>query len=318
MKQNTILLSAALVAALGGLAWLVMENSRLRTELAEMPAQKIPVRTVRNVTGSGTAGGQQDPTASPAAKKPGAATGAGSRDVAASGTPEAAAAIRGALRVADNGDGTFTVSDSASPWLRVMTAQQLRELSQTMDSTMQAAVTKFPGGPSWSPGRAAGAPDTPDHGDHATAWASQTPDGGREWLQLKYPKSVEVREINIHETYNPGALSKVSAIMPDGSERVIWEGTEDPDNGMVERAVKVPPGIRSDQIRIELDTSRVPGWNEIDAVEMVGADGSRQWAAESTASSHYGQGRGIATLTSEETVIFLGPQMVKEALPARQ
>jgi hypothetical protein len=83
--------------------------------------------------------------------------------------------------------------------------------------------------------------------------------------------------------------------MPNGSEKTIWEGTEDTDTGIVERAVKVPKGIRSDQIRIELDTSRVPGWNEIDAVELVGTDGSRQWATESTASSYYGQGRESGT-----------------------
>ncbi len=157
---------------------------------------------------------------------------------------------------------------------------------------MQAAMTKLPGGPSWSPGRAAGPPDTANHGDYSTAWASQSPDGGKEWLQVKYPKSVEISEINIHETYNSGAVSKVSAIMPDGKERVIWEGTMNAEEGVVERAVKVPPGVRSDQIRIELDTSRVPGWNEIDAVEIVGRDGRRQWGQESTASSYFGQGRG--------------------------
>jgi len=31
-------------------------------------------------------------------------------------------------------------------------------------------------------------------------------------------------------------------------------------------------------IRIELDTTRTNNWQEIDAVEMVGRDGSRQWA----------------------------------------
>jgi hypothetical protein len=35
-----------------------------------------------------------------------------------------------------------------------------------------------------------------------------------------------------------------------------------------------------------LDTSR-PGWNEIDAVELVGPDG-RAWAVRAVASSNYG------------------------------
>ena len=45
------------------------------------------------------------------------------------------------------------------------------------------------------------------------------------------------------------------------------------------------------EIRIELDTAvnKKPrrGWNAIDAVELVGRDGSRQWAAEAEASSTY-------------------------------
>ena len=40
-------------------------------------------------------------------------------------------------------------------------------------------------------------------------------------------------------------------------------------------------------VRIVLDTTRSPGWNEIDAVELVGPQG-RAWASEARASSTYG------------------------------
>ena len=39
-----------------------------------------------------------------------------------------------------------------------------------------------------------------------------------------------------------------------------------------------------------LDTNRAPGWNEIDAVELLGP-GGRQWASDARASSNYGQAR---------------------------
>ena len=42
------------------------------------------------------------------------------------------------------------------------------------------------------------------------------------------------------------------------------------------------------RIRLVLDTNRRPGWNEIDAVEIVGPDG-RAWAVDAVASSTYGQ-----------------------------
>ena len=38
---------------------------------------------------------------------------------------------------------------------------------------------------------------------------------------------------------------------------------------------------------LHLDTTRVSGWNEIDAVELIGRDGSRQWATSAKASSSY-------------------------------
>ena len=47
-----------------------------------------------------------------------------------------------------------------------------------------------------------------------------------------------------------------------------------------------------DQLQADLDTSRVPGWNEIDAVEIVGHDGSRQWASQAAASTSYADRRG--------------------------
>jgi hypothetical protein len=312
MKRSTLVLSAALLAVAGGWGWVLIENGRLRSELVLAESAKAPLVRTRQAIGSDPLPGAPknpeataDDSSTPAKKivSPGR-----------SAARPAGAVSAGSLRVVDNGDGTFTVSDPAGSWQRVFSADQLREFRQSMDATMQASVTKLPGGPSWSPGRAAGPPDTPEHGDYATAWASQSPDAGKEWLQLKYPKSVEISEINVHETYNPGALSKVSAIMPDGSERVIWEGTEDPEAGVVERAVKVPPGIHADQIRIELDTSRVPGWNEIDAVELVGRDGSRQWAAESTASSYYGQGRDAGMLVSEDIHSF-GPRRASPGNP---
>lgn len=298
MKLQTLLFSGVLVTALGGGAWLVSENDRLRSELDSLTARALPSHKVRRTASASGNGFINEQTAS---KSP---HGTAERDNTVA--PQGSASPPGSgnnspLTVRENADGTFSLVDAGGTWQRALTAEEMRTLSQTMNSQLANAVIKLPNGPSWSPGQAAGPPNTEQHGDYATAWASQSPDAGPEWLQLKYGRSVEISEINIHESYNPGALAKVSAVMPDGSQKVLWQGTEDPEDGIIERAVKVPPGIRSDQIRIELDTSRVPGWNEIDAVELVGTDGTRQWAAESTASSYYGQGRGN-TMTFQSDV----------------
>jgi hypothetical protein len=65
---------------------------------------------------------------------------------------------------------------------------------------------------------------------------------------------------------------KLAAILPDGREEVIWEGTmdrEDTDVGRVESSFPSGTEINTDRIKVYLDTTRVAGWNEIDAVEIV-------------------------------------------------
>ena len=296
MKSSTVILSAALAASLAVVAWLARENGELRAGTAG-PAFKRPPAAATMAPATAAL-----PTAAGHGRSGGMTARRDHRPEPLPADDVTAVVQSGELAVRDNGDGTVTLVEGGSGFAKVLKPGELMQLAREAQAAAAAHLTKRPGGPSWSPGQAAGAPDTLQHGDYPTSWASQQPDGGREWLRLTYGKAVEVSEVNIHETYNPGALSKVSALLPDGTERVLWEGTGTPEEGVIERTVKVPPGIRSDQILIELDTARVPGWNEIDAVELVGRDGSRQWAAESTASSYYGQGRETSPLTEGLTL----------------
>jgi hypothetical protein len=144
----------------------------------------------------------------------------------------------------------------------------------------------------WGPEQAAGEPDTHQAGDIFTAWAPRTQDGGEEWLKLDYENSVEVAEVRVRETHNPGAISKVTAFLADGSEVTLWEGTEPPSQPPVEMSFQVPATVNAKSVKVYLDTRRVPGWNEIDAVELIGRDGSRQWARQASASSTYAEQGG--------------------------
>jgi hypothetical protein len=143
-------------------------------------------------------------------------------------------------------------------------------------------------GPRWSDAQATGPPDTEGSGDLETAWAPRSTRSGLQWLQLGYGKAVEIGSVNVLETYNPGALAKVAAIMPDGTERTLWEGTAPAGEPPVETSIPVPKGVTSDKIKLYVDTNRVTSWPEIDAVELVGVDGSRQWANSSSTSGHFG------------------------------
>src|SRR5204863_1994729 len=117
--------------------------------------------------------------------------------------------------------------------------------------------------------QATGAPDTMIAGDQPTAWAPLQQDGGAEWLRLEFGKTVEVAEVRIRETFNPGAIQKVLAI-DGGMERPLWEGVEEIRPAPCEFVVTAKEGISARSIVVHLDTSRIHGWNEIDAVELVG------------------------------------------------
>jgi hypothetical protein len=153
---------------------------------------------------------------------------------------------------------------------------------------------------SWGPEQAVGEPDTMQSGDLPTAWAPLQPDGGDEWLKLEYEKSVDVAEVRVRETHNPGAISKVTAFLANGSEVTLWEGVEPKAEAPVEMSFTVPDNVHAKSIKVYLDTKRVPGWNEIDAVQLIGRDGSQQWAKQASASSTYAQPRGANRLVEFE------------------
>ena len=123
----------------------------------------------------------------------------------------------------------------------------------------------------WSAGQAAGRPDTPPGGDRPTAWASKEADAGEEWLELRFGLELRPSKIRVHETYNPGALVKAEALAADGTWTTLWKGKAAAREGDPWRTLEIAPGAPATRtIRLTLDSGAVPGWNEIDAVELIG------------------------------------------------
>lgn len=141
---------------------------------------------------------------------------------------------------------------------------------------------------SWSAVQLTGEPDLPIAGDLGTAWASKTPEMGEVWIELTYARAVSPTQVRVHETLSPGALARVDVRRPGGDWETVWSGqaTVHPAPRWFE-----PVLDRSDfetrEVRLIVDTDRVQGWNEIDSVELIGADGTRQWVESARASSSY-------------------------------
>lgn len=152
-----------------------------------------------------------------------------------------------------------------------------------------AVSAAAPPAPAWSPNQAVGAPDTEAAGDSETAWASQREDGGEEWLELDYDPPLVARQVRIHETFNPGAVVELVLRDADGREIARIPVTDTVDKAPVFLEVSFEltrEPVKS--VRVILDTKKVSGWNEIDAVELIGPD-RRDWAAVARASSYWGE-----------------------------
>jgi hypothetical protein len=141
--------------------------------------------------------------------------------------------------------------------------------------------------PDWSALQACGPPDTFTAGDARTAWASAQPNAGPEWLKLDYSGPFQVAGILVRESYNPGAISKVSVVLDNGAEVPVWQGVEPPGGAPVERQYPVSGSLTANSVKVYLDTKRVTGWSEIDAVAIITPDGQRHWATDASASSSY-------------------------------
>lgn len=125
----------------------------------------------------------------------------------------------------------------------------------------------------WAASQATGKPDVYDCGDNPKAWASYNSDTV-EWIELTYEKAVTPTEINIYQSYNPSQIIQVQMTSTDGSKYIAWSGyPEEVENcpDLMTITIDLTKKIKVNKLRITVD-QRVNGWgwNEIDAVELVG------------------------------------------------
>lgn len=126
----------------------------------------------------------------------------------------------------------------------------------------------------WSAQQATGEPNTLDGGDTPTAWAAAAADSETESLVLAFGVPVIPAGIEIYESYNPGAIVRIEVLDPNTDEWVVvWEGTADTagEDVAVFSPALAAVDFATDQVRLTIDEPAVSGWNEIDAVKLVGA-----------------------------------------------
>ncbi|MEZ6036157.1 MAG: HEAT repeat domain-containing protein [Planctomycetota bacterium] len=162
-----------------------------------------------------------------------------------------------------------------------------REGDQRVLAALHASRTASDQIASWSARKASGPPDADASRDDPNAWAPREPEMGRQWLQLTYAQPTRAHGVRVHEVNATGAVAEVLVRGADGDWATVWSGSADGRGAPLLLSFPLTPfPVRT--IRLVLDTSRKSGWNEIDAVELLGPGGG-QWAQSASASSSYAE-----------------------------
>jgi hypothetical protein len=132
------------------------------------------------------------------------------------------------------------------------------------------------GSSDWVATQAAGGPNTPECGDFGTAWASSG-SNTVEWINLYVQVPVYPTEVHIIQTYNPDQVVRIDLIDMQGEFVTVYTGQPKVVDDPCPYLLSIPisqSDILVQGVRVTIDQSVLGlGWNEIDAVEIVGAPG---------------------------------------------
>ncbi len=180
----------------------------------------------------------------------------GGSHTGSSGTPR---------RVAERPTVTLSAPPPSPAWVftrtNVVWAGALHGFSSEFSTTMNSAQ------------QVVGVPDVfPNHADARGGWASKEQDAGEEWVAVRFASPVRAQAITWVENFNPGAIARVDDLSDPSTPVTVWSGTVSPPGPHATVWTLTLPSPRAiTALRLVLDTSRVAGWNEIDAIGLIPA-----------------------------------------------
>ncbi len=115
-----------------------------------------------------------------------------------------------------------------------------------------------------------GPPDVPSVGGrHPNAWMAQSPDE-REFISVGFDSAMQIKQIAIFETFNPGAVYKVYLYDENNVLHVIGTLTPQPvdQNSRILHILFDETPYKVIAVRLIIDGEAVPGHNAIDAIAI--------------------------------------------------
>jgi outer membrane protein OmpA-like peptidoglycan-associated protein len=109
----------------------------------------------------------------------------------------------------------------------------------------------------------------PQTGDSKAAWSPAGADtNGDEWIKVGFEKPMKIKQVSVGENHNPGAIIRVFAYDSTDTEHLVHENVNDVPKmpGRMWNIIIPQTPYSVYAIKIVLSPSRVPGYNQIDAI----------------------------------------------------
>lgn len=123
----------------------------------------------------------------------------------------------------------------------------------------------------WSADQVIGPPDSTNPGRDGKGWSPQRPDDGIEWIVVQYKLPVFPLKVRIRESVGPGFVTRVDGFDSANKSYTLWQGEDTTKAGTEFFEITTAHTTKPiNRLKITIDSAKVKGWNEIDAIELIG------------------------------------------------
>ena len=140
------------------------------------------------------------------------------------------------------------------------------------DAKASSTLNDAKGTASYSANQATGEPNVQVYSTTPQAWSSKTADSGIEWLELTFAKPVFATAVRVRESSGSGAVIKIEVFDEKGAGHTVWSGSDSTKELNYLIAAFPKTTFKTNRVKLTLATNVISGWNQIDAVQLVGTN----------------------------------------------
>jgi hypothetical protein len=263
---TSIAASSVLALALSGCSQ--ADSAPAAAAAAPAPANAAPAAAPAATTTS----------VAPAAPAAAPAVVAADASAAASTAPAAAAPAPAAPVAASAAPPTAAEIEAARKKAQIDWALKQDEIKSdpngqwASDAKASSTLNDAKGNVSYSANQATGEPNVQVYSTTPQAWSSKTADSGIEWLELTFAKPVFATAVRVRESSGSGAVIKIEVFDDKGAGHTVWSGSDSTKELNYLIAAFPKTTFKTNRVKLTLATNVISGWNQIDAVQLVGTN----------------------------------------------